>query len=119
MKKPLLFNLPVFVALMMGFASCKDNPPPQTKAEVKEVKKDEASEPEPPAIGRITFIEKNVFRYLSDAKDWALAMVDVPVSDGDVLYSDTQGRSELTFPNDTTVRLNDKTKIQVDASKEI
>ena len=104
---------------MMGFASCKDNPPPQTKAEVKEVKKDEASEPEPPAIGRITFIEKNVFRYLSDAKDWALAMVDVPVSDGDVLYSDTQGRSELTFPNDTTVRLNDKTKIQVDASKEI
>jgi hypothetical protein len=44
-------------------------------------------------------------------------MVDVPVSDGDVLYSDTQGRSELTFPNDTTVRLNDKTKIQIDSVK--
>jgi len=117
MKKPLVFNLLVIVALMIGFASCKDNPPPQTKTEVKEVKKNEASEPEPPVIGRITFIEKNVFRYLSDAKDWALAMVDIPVSDGDVLYSDTQGRSELTFPNDTTVRLNDKTKIQVDSVK--
>ncbi len=117
MNKRIAFNLLVLLAMAMGLASCKDNPQPQSKAEVKEVKKEEASEPEPPVVGRITFMEKNVFRYLSEAKDWALAMVDVPVSDGDVLYSDTQGRSELTFPNDTTVRLNDKTKIQVDSVK--
>ena len=118
MKKRLAWNLLVLFGMAVGLGSCKENPPPQqTKAAVKtEVKKEEA-EPEPPVVGRITFIEKNVFRYLSDAKDWALAMVDIPVSDGDVLYSDTQGRSELTFPNDTTVRLNDKTKVQVDSVK--
>jgi DNA segregation ATPase FtsK/SpoIIIE-like protein len=117
MKKTMVSHYWILLLLAIGFASCKDNPAPQTKAEVKEVKKDQASEPEPPVIGRITFVEKNVFRYLSDAKDWTLAMVDIPVSDGDVLYSDTQGRSELTFPNDTTLRLNDKTKIQLDSVK--
>ena len=116
MNRRMEFSIFVLLAMTVGLTSCKENAPPQTKAEVKEVKKADA-EPEPPVVGRLTFMEKNVFRYLSDAKDWALAMVDVPVSDGDVLYSDTQGRSELTFPNDTTVRLNDKTKVQVDALK--
>ena len=117
MNRALEFGFSILLATTIGLTSCKENPPPQTKAEVKEVKKAEPVEPEPPVVGRITFMEKNVFRYLSDAKDWALAMVDIPVSDGDVLYSDTQGRSELTFPNDTTVRLNDKTKMQVDSVK--
>lgn len=106
----------VLLASAVGFSSCKENPPPQMKTAAKEVKQQD-QEPEPPVVGRITFMEKNVFRYLSDAKDWALAMVDVPVSDGDVLYSDAQGRSELTFPNDTKIRLNDKTKIQLDGVK--
>jgi hypothetical protein len=103
-----------FLAIAVGLSSCKENPPPQPKAEAKKAPE---AEPEPPAIGRITFMEKNVFRYLRDAKDWALAMVDVPVGDGDVLYSDVQGRSELTFPNDTKIRLNDKTKTQLDGDK--
>jgi hypothetical protein len=106
----------VLLTIVVGFYSCKENPPPQTKTAAKEVQQQD-QEPEPPVVGRITFMEKNVFRYLSDAKDWALAMVDVPVSDGDVLYSDVQGRSELTFPNDTKVRLNDKTKVQLDGLK--
>jgi len=106
----------LFLAMAVGFYSCKENPPPQTKTAAKEVKPQD-QEPEPPVVGRITFMEKNVFRYLSDDKDWALAMVDVPVADGDVLYSDAQGRSEITFPNDTKVRLNDKTKIQLDGVK--
>jgi DNA segregation ATPase FtsK/SpoIIIE-like protein len=100
----------------VGISSCQDSPPAQAKKAVTEIKKEDA-EPEPPVIGRITFMEKNVFRYLRDAQDWALAMVDVPVGDGDVLYSDSQGRSELTFPNDTKVRLNDKTKVQLDGLK--
>ena len=104
----------LFLAIAVGFYSCKENPPPQTKTAAKEVKPQD-QEPEPPVVGRITFMEKNVFRYLSEDKDWALAMVDVPVADGDVLYSDSQGRSELSFPNDTKIRLNDKTKVQLDA----
>jgi DNA segregation ATPase FtsK/SpoIIIE-like protein len=106
----------ILLAMAVGFSACKEDPPRQTKTAAKEVKQQD-QEPEPPVVGRITFMEKNVFRYLSDAKDWALAMVDVPVSDGDVLYSDAQGRSELTFPNDTKIRLNDKTKIQLDGVK--
>jgi DNA segregation ATPase FtsK/SpoIIIE-like protein len=113
MKHRVKFTFLVFLAIAVGLSSCKENPPPQTKTEVKK----EDPEPEPTVVGRITFMEKNVFRYLRDAKDWALAMVDVPVGDGDVLYSDVQGRSELTFPNDTKIRLNDKTKIQLDGVK--
>jgi len=104
------FTFLVLFAFAVGLSSCKENPPPQTKTEIKK----EAPEPEPAVVGRLTFMEKNVFRYLRDAKDWALAIVDVPVVDGDVLYSDVQGRSELTFPNDTKVRINDKTKVQLD-----
>jgi hypothetical protein len=69
-------------------------------------------------VGRITFLEKNLFRYLQEEKDWALAARDIPVGDGDVFYSEVQGRSELTFPNDTKIRLNDNTKIQIDGIKE-
>jgi len=75
-------------------------------------------EQEQAVVGRITFLEKNLFRYLQEEKDWALAARDIPVGDGDVFYSDTQGRSELTFPNDTKIRLNDNTKIQIDGVKE-
>jgi DNA segregation ATPase FtsK/SpoIIIE-like protein len=116
MNRRIEISFGILVAMAVGFSACKEDPPPQTKTAVKEVKQ-ENQEPEPPVVGRITFMEKNVFRYLSDAKDWALVMVDVPVSDGDVLYSDAQGRSELTFPNDTKIRLNDKTKIQLDGVK--
>jgi DNA segregation ATPase FtsK/SpoIIIE-like protein len=111
MKDRLKFTFLVLLALATGLSSCKENPPPQPKAEAKKAPE---AEPEPAVVGRITFMEKNVFRYLRDARDWALAMVDVPVGDGDILYSDVQGRSELTFPNDTKLRLNDKTKIQLD-----
>jgi hypothetical protein len=110
----------VLLALLAGLWSCKESPQlsqQQAKPAAQAETQKEEAEPEPPAVGRITFMEKNLFRYLSDAKDWAMAMVDVPVSDGDILYSDSQGRSELTFPNDTKVRLNDKTKIQLDSVK--
>jgi hypothetical protein len=30
-------------------------------------------------VGRITFLEKNLFRYLQEEKDWALAARDIPV----------------------------------------
>ncbi len=113
MTRRLTFTFLVLSAVALGTSSCKEDPAPQGNIAVKELNK-ENTEPEPPVIGRITFIERNLFRYLRDAKDWALAMVDVPVSDGDILYSDAQGRSELTFPNDTKIRLNDKTKVQLD-----
>jgi DNA segregation ATPase FtsK/SpoIIIE-like protein len=116
MNRRIEISFGILLATAVGFSACKENPPPLTKTASKEVKPQD-QEPEPPVVGRITFMEKNVFCYLSDDKDWALAMVDVPVADGDVLYSDSQGRSELAFPNDTTIRLNDKTKVQLDALK--
>lgn len=83
----------------------------------KTATKTEKPEDEQVVVGRITFLERNVFRYLQEAKDWTLAVLDIPVRGGDVLYSDVQGKTELTFPNDTKVRLNDTTKIQLDALK--
>jgi hypothetical protein len=102
------------LAVVLTVSACTDKPKeaPQVKTEAEE-----KPEQEQVIVGRITFLEKNLFRYLRDAKDWSLAALDVPVADGDVLYTDVQGRSELTFPNDTRIRLNDKTKIQLDQVK--
>src|SRR5262245_31405845 len=120
MKQRAELALWVILAMAVGLWSCKQTPAPssQAKTETKEIQKEAAdAEPEPPVIGRLAFMEKNVFRFLPEEKDWSLAMVDVPVGDGDIFYSDTQGRSEVTFPNDSKIRINDKSKIQFDQVK--
>jgi hypothetical protein len=99
--------------VMLGFLSaCRDNRPKSTSEETP-VRQDQ----EQIIIGRISFLEKNVYRFLRDANDWTLAMRDVPVEQGDVIYSAAEGRSELTIPNETKVRLNDNTKLQLDGLK--
>ena len=67
------FTILFLAAIAVGFASCKEAAPPQTKAEVKKVD----AEPEPPVIGRLTFMEKNVFRYLRDTFAGARTIHDV------------------------------------------
>jgi hypothetical protein len=105
------------LAILVALPACTEKPTETKQAKTEPQDKPEQGQ-EQAVVGRITFLEKNLFRYLEDAKDWALAARDVPVGDGDVFYSDTQGRSELTFPNDTKIRINDKTKIKIDGVKE-
>ena len=107
------------LAILIALPACTEKKTETTPAAPATQAGGETQEKQEQAVvGRITFLEKNLFRYLEDSKDWALAARDVPVGDGDVLYSDVQGRSELTFPNDTKIRINDKTKIKIDGVKE-
>ena len=107
------------LAILIALPACTEKKTETTPAAPATQAGGETQEKQEQAVvGRITFLEKNLFRYLEDAKDWALAARDVPVGDGDVLYSDVQGRSEFTFPNDSKIRINDKTKIKIDGVKE-
>ena len=116
MRRMNLISLAILVTLV-ALPACTEKPTETKQAKTEPQDKPEQGQ-EQAVVGRITFLEKNLFRYLEDAKDWALAARDVPVGDGDVLYSDVQGRSELTFPNDSKIRINDKTKIKIDGVKE-
>ena len=111
-----LISLAILV-ILVALPACTEKPTETKQAKTEPQDKPEQRQ-EQAVVGRITFLEKNLFRYIQDAKDWALAARDIPVGDGDVFYSDTQGRSELTFPNDTKIRINDKSKIQIDGVKE-
>jgi hypothetical protein len=119
MKREINLISLVIVAILVALPACTEKKTETTPATpATQAGGDTEQKEEQAVVGRITFLEKNLFRYLEDAKDWALAARDVPVGDGDVLYSDVQGRSELTFPNDTKIRINDKTKIKIDGVKE-
>jgi hypothetical protein len=111
-----LISLAILV-ILVALPACTEKPTETKQAKTEPQDKPEQGQ-EQAVVGRITFLEKNLFRYLQEEKDWALAARDIPVADGDVFYSDTQGRSELTFPNDTKIRINDKSKIQIDGVKE-
>lgn len=111
MTSPRIATTIVLLATLGVIPGCRDNRPqttPQSQAK---------PEQEQIIIGRINFLEKNLYRFLQDAKDWTLAMRDVPVEEGDVLYSTVEGRSEVTIPNETRIRINDNTKIQLDGLK--
>jgi hypothetical protein len=107
----------VILVILLGLPAFTEKPTEANQAGSEPQDEPEQGQ-EQVVVGRITFLEKNLFRYLQEEKDWALAARDIPVGDGDVFYSDVQGRSELTFPNDTKIRLNDNTKIQIDGVKE-
>ncbi len=117
MKRGISLISLAILAILVALPACTGKPTEAQEAYSEPQDKPEQAQ-EQVVVGRITFLEKNLFRYIQDAKDWALAARDVPVGDGDVFYSDTQGRSELTFPNDTKIRLNDESKIQIDGVKE-
>lgn len=117
MKRDMNLISLAFLAILLALPGYADKP-----TEAMQVTGDLQDRPEPgqeqAVVGRVTFLEKNLFRYIQEAKDWSLAVRDIPVIDGDVFYSDTPGRSEFTFPNDSKIRLNDQTKIQIDGIKE-
>src|SRR5262245_23341030 len=120
MKERAGLALWVMLAIAVGLWSSEQTRASSSdaKTENREIQKEAAdAEREAPAMGLLAFREKSVFPFLRQEKDWSLAMVDVPVGDGDIFYSDTHGRSDVTFPNDSKIRINDKSKIQFDQVK--
>lgn len=64
-------------------------------------------------IGRISYIEGQLLRYVPEEKDWVVAVPDAPFGIEDSLYTSENSRAEFIIPNNTWIRIDDKTQIQV------
>ncbi len=63
-------------------------------------------------IGRISYIEGQLLRYVPEEKDWVAAVADAPFGLEDSLYTPENSRAEFVIPNNTWIRIDDKTQIQ-------
>jgi len=63
-------------------------------------------------VGRIAHVDGEVLRYVPEEDDWVITVKDAPFGSDDALYSD-RGRAELIMPNNTWVRIDKETQIQL------
>jgi len=78
---------------------------------------DKSSEP-PPLVGRISFIEGQLLRFVYAEKDWVATVKDAPIGVEDAFYSNDVGRAEFKLPNNTWVRVGSDTQVQLTALRE-
>lgn len=64
-------------------------------------------------VGRIAHIEGQLLRYIPDDDDWVLTDKDTPFGEYDNLFSSEDGKVEIIMPNNTLVRINGDTQIQL------
>jgi len=67
----------------------------------------------PALVGRITFIEGQLLRYVYDEKDWVATVKDAPLGSQDALYSSDTGKAEFMLPGGVWVRTGSDTQIQL------
>ena len=72
---------------------------------------------EPILVGRISYIDGQVLRYVPEVKDWVIISKDAPFGLNDALYSDASAKAEFIFPNGLLVRIGASTQIQLIALK--
>jgi hypothetical protein len=73
----------------------------------------ENSEEEPILVGRISHVEGQLMRYVTEEKDWVVTVKDAPFGVNDALYSGTHGRAEFMMPNNTRIRIDADTQIHL------
>jgi Family of unknown function (DUF6600)/FecR protein len=64
-------------------------------------------------VGRISHIEGQLLRYVPSEKDWVVTVPDAPFGFEDALYSERGSRAEVILPNNTWVRINGDTQVQL------
>ena len=69
-------------------------------------------------VGRISHVEGQLLRYVPDEKEWVATVKDAPFYTGDLLHSDEKGRAEFIMPNNTWVRIDGDTQIQLNVLKD-
>ena len=68
-------------------------------------------------VGRISYVEGEILRYVPEQKDWVLAVKDSPFGLEDALYSGNDGKAEFLMPNSTWIRIGANTQVQMIALK--
>ena len=64
-------------------------------------------------VGRISYMEGELLRYVTEQKDWVLAVKDSPFGMEDALYSGNDGKAEFLMPNSTWIRIGSDTQVQM------
>jgi hypothetical protein len=72
-----------------------------------------AAQQEPVLVGRISYIEGQILRYVPEIKDWVIVTKDAPFGLEDALYSDSSTKAEFIFPNRLLVRIGASTQVQL------
>ena len=67
----------------------------------------------PALVGRITFIDGQLLRYVYDEQDWVATVKDAPFGIEDAVYSSDTGKAEFKLPNGVWVRTGSDTQIQL------
>ena len=70
-------------------------------------------EERPVLVGRISHIEGQLLRYVPDEEDWVETVRDTPFGINDTLYSNKDTRAEIIIPNNTWMRIDSDTQIQL------
>ncbi len=63
-------------------------------------------------VGRVSYIEGDLLRYVPEEKDWVAVVRDTPFGSEDTLFSGSRGMAELIVPNGTWIRIGNSTQIQ-------
>ncbi|MDH7500334.1 MAG: FecR domain-containing protein [candidate division NC10 bacterium] len=71
------------------------------------------NEQAPLLVGRISHVEGQLLRYVTEEQDWVATVEDAPFGMNDVLHSDERGKAEILMPNHTWVRTAGNTQIQL------
>lgn len=69
-------------------------------------------------VGRISYLEGRVLRYVPEKGEWVAAVKDTPFGMDDALRSHEHGRAEFIMPNNTWIRMDGDTQIQIITLKE-
>ncbi|MBW1744056.1 MAG: FecR domain-containing protein, partial [Deltaproteobacteria bacterium] len=69
-------------------------------------------------VGRISHVEGELLRYAPEEEAWVATVKDEPFYTDDLLRSDQDGRAEFILPNNTWMRMDHDTQIQLHALKD-
>jgi hypothetical protein len=73
----------------------------------------ESAEEDGVLVGRVSFVEGELLRYVPAEEDWVATVQDAPFGLDDALYSDEKGRAEFAMPNGTWLRIDGGTQVQM------
>ena len=64
-------------------------------------------------VGRITYVQGKVLRYVPEEEDWVAIVKDTPFGLRDALHSERGSRAEIIIPNNTWARIDGDTEIRL------
>ena len=100
-----------FIFLFIAVPAALCAAPPQGQS------RQHAQEKEGVLIGRISFAEGELLRYVPEQKDWVVTVKDTPFGLDDALYSGEHAKAEFLMPNSTWIRIGASTQMQMIALK--